>query len=157
MPEFNFVIPSTRFKCTRCAQCCSLDVMLSRIELEQLGRDADPKWKTTRKVMGKSGPVCCLLDSNICTIYASRPKLCRVYPFFAIPIAELELFHIVIPDDAVRVKAKDGDMYVIIYDDRCPGTSCDPGITGSAGGDHCNCQDVVSLTLEHLGEFEAKK
>jgi len=160
MPEFNFVTSSTRFKCKRCAKCCSLDVLLSRNELEQLGENADLKWRTTRKVMGKSDPICCLLNSKTCTIYSSRPKLCRLYPFFAISVAELELFKVGIPEEAIKVKGKNDELYVVIYDDRCPGTDwrkrsgdTNPSKNRDNNMDACNCQDVVSLTLEHLEDF----
>lgn len=147
MDEFNFVTESTRFECTRCASCCSLDVLLSDRELDGLGENADKKWRTTRKVMGGSGPLCCLLRLRSCSIYGSRPKLCRVYPFFALAVTELELFHIDIPEASVKVRGEDGRVYVLTYDDRCPGVG---------RGGTCDWSRVVSTVLSHLKEFDIK-
>jgi Fe-S-cluster containining protein len=146
MAEFNFATESTRFECTRCASCCSLDVLLSDRELHELGKDADMKWRTTRKVMAGSGLVCCLLQLHSCSVYGSRPKLCRVYPFFALAVAELELFHIEIPGTAVRVRGEDGEEYVLTYDDRCPGIG---------HGRTNDWSEIVSTVLSHLKEFKA--
>jgi Fe-S-cluster containining protein len=143
--EFNFTTGATLFSCTRCSRCCSLDVALSEEEMEKLGEDdVDRRWRTTRKVMGPSDPVCCLLKGNACTIYKSRPKLCRVYPFFAVPVAELDAIKVPIPESAIRVLDQ-GESYVIIYDERCPGIG---------KGCACNWPEVVSIIKSHTREFE---
>jgi len=148
MVYFNFVTPSTRFKCSRCARCCSLDVMLSDEEMARLSDNTDLKWHTTKKVMDGSNLTCCLLEGNACKIYESRPKLCRVYPFFAIPAADLERFGIQVPDAAIRLRGEDGEKYLIIYDDTCPGIGRDGA---------CNWPEVVSLTISHLRELNRHK
>lgn len=142
--EFNFATNATLFGCTRCSRCCSLDVMLSNEEMERLGEDVDRRWRTTRKVMGASDPVCCLLKGNSCTIYGSRPKLCQVYPFLAVPVNDLEAIKVPTPESAIRISDQ-GESYVIIYDENCPGIG-----KGSA----CNWPEVVSITKSHIREFE---
>jgi len=142
--EFIFATADTSFNCTRCSRCCSLDVMLSDREMEALGRDADPKWHTTRKVFKGKEPVCCELQGNACTIYTTRPKLCRIYPFFAIPVADLEAIGEAVPDSALRIMAN-GEAYVVAYDDRCPGM-------GQKGP--LDLAEIVSITIDHRSEFE---
>jgi len=122
--------------------------MLSDEEMARLGDNVDYKWRTTKKVMDGSNLTCSLLRGNACTIYESRPKLCRVYPFFAIPAADLERFGIQIPGAAIRLTGEDGEKYLIIYDDACPGI-------GRGGA--CNWPEVVSLTISHLREFNRHK
>jgi len=148
MVDFNFVTSSTRFQCSRCTRCCSLDVMLSDEEMKRLGDSIDHKWHTTKKVMDGSNFNCCLLQGNACTIYESRPKLCRAYPFFAIPAADLERFETQVPDAALHLTGEDGERYLIIYDDACPGVG---------RGGTCNWPEIVSLTISHLNEFDRNK
>jgi Fe-S-cluster containining protein len=142
--EFNFATDATLFECTRCSRCCSLDVMLSDEEMERLGEDVDRKWHTTRKVMGASDPVCCLLKGNACSIYESQPKLCRVYPFLAVPVLDLEAIKEPIPESAIRI-LDGGESYVVIYDEKCPGIG---------NGRASNWPEIVSITKSHIRDFE---
>jgi Fe-S-cluster containining protein len=90
------------FSCTRCGECCNGTenlVMVSPEEIEQLagetGRAADAlaepypeciaigdggsitfEWSLRK---GESG--CSLFSEGLCTVYASRPWICRTYPF----------------------------------------------------------------------------
>jgi len=122
--------------------------MLSDEELTSLADNVDSKWRTTKKVMDGSNLTCSLLQDNACKIYESRPKLCRVYPFFAIPAADLERFGIPVPDAAIHLIGDDGEKYLIIYDDACPGVG---------RGVACNWSEIVSLTISHLSEFDRHK
>lgn len=116
----SFASNSTRFMCTRCAKCCSFDVSLSDKEIREFGDDADLKWRTTRRVVRNGVPVCCFLEGNICKIYDKRPKICRLYPFFAICVEDLAALKVRIPKRALRVEYE-GLTYFFTYDDQCPG------------------------------------
>jgi Fe-S-cluster containining protein len=115
--------------------------MLSEDEMKQLGKDVDQDWRTTRKVMSNSSPVCCLLDGKCCTVYEKRPTLCRIYPFLGIPLADLTNLGIEVPGDTVQVIGEDNNKYVIIYDERCPGLG---------RGSLCDYSGVVALTISHM-------
>jgi len=147
--EFNFVSPAVSFECTRCAKCCSLDVMLSDREMEELGENSDREWRTTKKVYRGSVALCSFLEGSSCTIYNSRPQLCRLYPFFAILEDDFRRFGIEVPDSAVRTRGR-GGVYLIIYDDGCP------GIRNECGGDRTgpDWSEVVAITESHLNEFK---
>ncbi|MDI9644883.1 MAG: YkgJ family cysteine cluster protein [Candidatus Verstraetearchaeota archaeon] len=144
MADLKFVTPSTRFKCRRCARCCSLDVMLSDIEIGRLGILADKRWRTTRKVFRNGRMVCSLLDGNTCTIYKERPILCRVFPFIAIPESDFIEVGIEVDPLAVRVAGADNTIYVIIYDTECPGVG--DGVAPEP-------DEILDLTLRHLREM----
>lgn len=121
MQDLNFVTLSTRFKCKRCTKCCHLDVQLNDIEMETLREFADKKWRTTRKVFRENGLVCCLLDHISCTIYEKRPELCRMYPFSSVLESDLTKLGIKADNFAIRISGPDGQRYLIIYDEECPG------------------------------------
>ncbi len=171
MREYRFVTAATTFRCRRCARCCSLDVMLSDSEMEALGEAADRKWRTTRKEVRDCKLVCGLLEGNLCGIYVSRPKLCRVYPFMAAPVAEFQELGVQIGVGAKRVKAGGdagssgsgvgggggggeageggrGEEYVVMYDELCPGVG-----EGGDGGE-VKMGEVVALTLAHMQEMQ---
>lgn len=148
MADFHFVTNSTHFQCSRCTRCCSLDVMLSDEEMARLGDNADSKWRTTKKVMGSSNLTCSLLQGKTCTIYETRPKLCRVYPFFAVNMADLVRFGIKVPDAAICLVGEDGEKYFIIYDEECPGV-------GKGGAS--NWPEIVALTISHFRDFNQSK
>ena len=121
LANFNFVTHSTYFKCRRCAKCCSLDVMLGNEEMEGLRESSDSKWHTTRKIFDGTEIHCCLLANRSCLIYESRPRQCRLYPFSVISESQLSRFHIFIDASALRFQGPEGEKYLIIYDDECPG------------------------------------
>ena len=137
--DIDFVKHSTRFKCTRCARCCSLDVLLDEEEIRKLGESVDLKWRTTKKLFNGSSLVCCFLNAKTCTIYDKRPKLCRAYPFTAISENEVRKLHAHIPSSAVRVLGKDGTSFLIMYDDECPGIGKDGAV---------DWQEIVDLTAD---------
>ena len=79
--------PKLRFSCTRCGACCrhvGSGVGLTAIDLERLGRDrrsriAHPVFLDRLQSDGSS---CASLSDADCTVYADRPLVCRLYPFY---------------------------------------------------------------------------
>jgi len=136
MQDINFVTPSTRFKCKRCTKCCHLDVLLSDGEMASFGKFSDIKWHSTKKVFGKNGLVCCFLNHTSCTIYKKRPKFCRMYPFSTVPESDLIRLGINADDLALRIPSLDGQRYLIIYDEECPGIGT---------GDVCNWSETFGI------------
>lgn len=118
--EMNFATASTTFKCLRCATCCSFDVSLTDLEMSAFGNNVDTNWRTTKKVFRGTLPVCCFLDGKSCKVYESRPKVCRLYPFFAICEEDLKALGVKIPEDALKFEYE-GITYYITYDEQCPG------------------------------------
>ena len=137
-----FASASTSFKCKRCAKCCSFDVSLTNEELREFGENADLKWRTTKKVIRDGIPVCCFLEGNTCKLYERRPKVCRVYPFFAICEEDLNALKIPVPKGAVRVEYA-GATYFITYDDQCPGLG---------SGNTPNWKEIVELSYFYTNE-----
>jgi Fe-S-cluster containining protein len=122
-----------------------LDVMLSEKEMGELKENVDRAWRTTKKIRRGSRFVCCLLDGIDCGVYANRPALCRVYPFFAVPEGQLALLGEPIEDGALTMIAGDGDKFYFIFDDGCPGIG---------KGVPVELEVVLQLTLQHLSEME---
>lgn len=150
MREFDLVTKSTTFSCRRCAKCCALDVMLSDAEMEALGKSADRRWRTTKKVKSGGERVCALLDSNSCSIYDERPKLCRVYPFMAAPVSEFKELGLVLDPNALRHTGSNGEEYVAFFDGSCPGIGHD------SGEDQVQIGSIVELTIAHIQEFNGR-
>ncbi len=137
-----FASASTKFKCTRCARCCSFDVSLTDEEMRNFGENVDIKWRTTRKVVRDDVPVCCFLEGYLCKVYKSRPKICRVYPFFAICEEDLKALKIQAPKNAVRIE-HEGSTYFITYDDQCPGLG---------SGSTPNWKEIVAISYLYTSE-----
>jgi len=95
----NFAYPkNVRFQCTRCALCCG-DTEARARHILLLKREAERISETTSRPvedfacrteghepyvyeMGKSiSGTCLFLSKDTCTVYASRPLVCRFYPF----------------------------------------------------------------------------
>jgi hypothetical protein len=87
-----------RFECTRCPICCgdtekkTRSILLLRIEAERIARktlmtidafadeieDSEPYvYRMKKTANGK----CVFLVDNSCSIYRTRPVICRFYPF----------------------------------------------------------------------------
>lgn len=147
MISLNLVTDKTRFQCQRCAKCCSLDVMLSEMEMEALSPNVDRAWRTTKKVKQGTRYACCLLHGIDCSIYAQRPILCKVYPFFAVPSAQLALLGEPIQEGATPLSTSNGDVFYFIFDDACPGIG---------KGQPIALNSVLQLTLQHLSEMEPR-
>lgn len=97
--EANFVYPkNVRFQCTRCTLCCgdtetrSRHILILRKEAETISettcktikafahqtRGHEPYVYEMRK--NENGK-CVFLEGDACSIYSSRPLICRYYPF----------------------------------------------------------------------------
>jgi len=148
MRQFYFVTGSTTFRCRRCAKCCSLDVMLSDGEMEALGEAVDRKRRTTKKASRRGELVCDLLDGRSCSIYGSRPKLCQVYPFMAAPVSDFLELGVPLSSDAKRAAASDGEEYVVMYDELCP------GVGEGEEGCEVRMSEVIALTRAHMRELQ---
>jgi Fe-S-cluster containining protein len=115
--KFNYPI-SVRFRCIRCGICCgdtkdkSRHILLLKNEVEQIAKatgrqifnfaakiedNAPYSYKMKKRKNGK----CVFLENNRCTIYSSRPLICRFYPF--------------------ELKAMNNRKYTFLYTNECPG------------------------------------
>jgi Fe-S-cluster containining protein len=89
---------NVRFKCSRCAQCCGdtkariRHVLLLEKEAERISKFSNkPVEAFACRIVGHEpylyemkkgkGGKCVFLERKDCTIYASRPLICRYYPF----------------------------------------------------------------------------
>jgi Fe-S-cluster containining protein len=90
---------NVRFKCTKCALCCgdtkkrTRHILLLEKEIRRISETTskpveefsvkiegcEPYLREMKKT-GKEGK-CFFLEDNLCTIYGSRPLICRFYPF----------------------------------------------------------------------------
>jgi len=118
----NFNYPTTvRFRCVKCGICCgdtkekTRHILLLRTEAEQVAKTtSQPVSKFAVKIRNKTPYVyemkkraedekCFFLENNRCTIYSSRPLICRFYPF------ELKISH--------------NGKYTFLFTEECPGIS----------------------------------
>jgi len=90
---------NVRFQCTRCALCCGdtkkrvRHILLLKKETERISEATfKPAEEFAVQIEGREPYVyvmkkteeegkCLFLKENICTIYASRPLICKFYPF----------------------------------------------------------------------------
>jgi Fe-S-cluster containining protein len=90
---------NVRFQCTKCALCCgdtkkrARHILLLKKETERISEAAfKPVEEFAVQIEGREPYVyemkktkeegkCLFLKENICTIYASRPLICKFYPF----------------------------------------------------------------------------
>ena len=116
MPAFNnpekFAFPKDiRLKCSRCALCCgdtesrSRTILMLESEAERISRrttksvfefaskkeDTEPYAYVMKKTPKGS---CVFLAGNLCTIYNSRPLICRFYPFKLVDQNEKYVFSV---------------------------------------------------------------
>jgi Fe-S-cluster containining protein len=95
--EFRFP-KNMRFRCSRCTRCCGdtetriRHVLLLEQEVERISEiTSKPVKAFSRRILGNEPYVyemrkgkdtkCIFLDQETCAIYASRPLICRFYPF----------------------------------------------------------------------------
>ena len=95
--EFRYP-KNMRFRCSRCAQCCGdtetriRHVLFLEKEAERISKiTSKPVKAFARRIVGHDPYVyemrkgkdekCVFLEQKTCTIYASRPLICRYYPF----------------------------------------------------------------------------
>jgi hypothetical protein len=97
--QANFAYPkNVRFQCTRCALCCgdteakARRILLLKREAERISETTlrpvedfacrteghEPYVYEMRKTISGECP---FLEKDTCTVYASRPLVCRFYPF----------------------------------------------------------------------------
>ena len=90
---------SMKFKCSMCGYSCTAsNVEISKTELlriENLGKTdfyedfANEEGKISKRFKGSDKDACLFLDEvKKCTIYSSRPSVCRLFPFKIVPISE---------------------------------------------------------------------
>ena len=89
-----------RFKCTECGKCCTGQagyVWVSEEEIESMAkhlkietkafkvkyiRRKDNKMALIEKKLGDGNKACIFLEGKLCTLYQSRPKQCRTFPWW---------------------------------------------------------------------------
>jgi|YelNatPaOPRAMG01_1025707.scaffolds.fasta_scaffold149255_1 Fe-S-cluster containining protein len=114
--KVNVSFPNIRFECTLCGKCCIQDdknrrlIILTGKDVNEISnetglktedfsdRSSNEKYPFIMKLVEQK---CFFLEpSGKCSIYSSRPLVCRFYPF---------------------VMQKIGDKYVFHADPSCPG------------------------------------
>ena len=115
--EFNYP-RNVRFKCERCALCCGdarnrvRSILLLKIETDYISRKTSKSPdEFAEKVEGfepytyrmkkTNDGKCLFLKDNSCSIYETRPLICRFYPF--------------------QLKNIRTDRYAFEYTTECPG------------------------------------
>ena len=95
----NFAFPkNVRFQCTRCALCCgdteakARQILLLKKEAERISEATSRPVKDfacrtqghepyVYEMRKSTSGKCLFLSKDMCTVYASRPLVCRFYPF----------------------------------------------------------------------------
>ncbi len=144
----------TTFKCQRCAECCEYEIFPSEQDALRLANfsprcrslvryDETREVYSTLKAASQGHTLearCVFLDGKNCTVYAARPSICRVYPFFPIAKRDLDSSRVTFPADAVCVvDSTTKILYLVFYDPECPGIG---------KGGLVNWNDVVQLSFE---------
>ncbi len=102
VPETQFpqIAAQVLFQCMNCSECCrgegyslvdqedlqriARSFGLSNPEAEARFTDPDPEKREGYRILKNTGPErnCCFLDTSAhrCTIYESRPQICRTFP-----------------------------------------------------------------------------
>jgi Fe-S-cluster containining protein len=114
--EFDYP-KKVRFKCEKCALCCGdtkdrvRRILLLEIEAKSISQKThksvkdfaeklngfEPYIYTMKKTEGRK---CVFLKDDLCTIYKTRPLICRFYPF--------------------ELKEDENRKHVFAYTDECP-------------------------------------
>lgn len=111
-----------RFRCEKCGLCCgntrykSRNILLLEHEIVRISeRTSKAAEEFSEKVineshfthrMKKSNGSCMFLKQNLCSIYDTRPIICRFYPF--------------------SLKSIEGNTFVFSSTDECPGVGNGP-------------------------------
>ena len=120
--SFNYPT-AVRFQCAKCGICCgdtkekTRHILLLKTEAEQIATaTSQPTSEFTVKIKDKApynyemkkteNGKCIFLKNNCCTIYTTRPLICRFYPF------ELKITH--------------GGKHTFLYTPECPGINKGP-------------------------------
>ncbi|MGB9759552.1 MAG: YkgJ family cysteine cluster protein [Thermoproteota archaeon] len=135
--DLPLVKKGTTFSCLRCGRCCKFEVVVSELELKIIEEKYPEKVKEVERIRkckqisyglysllfstGKHSE-CIFLKNNLCTIHDYKPALCKLYPFFPLPLNVLSSFCTLNLKDLVVVESKKkGKRYVVSYDENCPG------------------------------------
>ena len=132
-PEsLEFASTDTKFQCTICGDCCQLEVFLTSADVEKIRRRrgaekyAEELSRSRSTLAASEGkPACLFLRHNRCSIYESRPLLCRIYPFFPIAAEDLEASGLTMSSNAVRI-AYGSTVYYFSMNRDCPGLGRGP-------------------------------
>lgn len=127
----------TTFTCLRCGRCCEFEVVVSESELRTIEEKYPEKVKEVEKIREykqisnglysllfstEKHSECIFVKDNLCTVHNYKPVLCKLYPFFPIPLSVLSSLCTLDLKDLVVVKSKrSGRRFVISYDEGCPG------------------------------------
>ena len=81
----SFLFAKERFKCKRCGKCCKLIVDLSKQDIERLKKSdikdfLNKDGKTLKKINGYCKFQTLKAGKSSCSIYNSRPEICRAFP-----------------------------------------------------------------------------
>ena len=75
--------------CTQCANCCrSLQTEFKKSELHTIAKTLGQSIKAFEKQFmseGKVNPPCPMLNGKLCSIYETRPEVCRSFPHLEQP------------------------------------------------------------------------
>jgi len=114
--EFDYP-RKVRFKCDKCALCCGdttgrvRRILLLKIEAKRISLKTNKSVNSFAEKRDGSEPYiyvikktangkCVFLKDNLCTIYHTRPLICRFYPF--------------------ELKEDENRKHVFAYTDECP-------------------------------------
>ena len=135
--RLSLVKRGTTFSCLRCGRCCKLEVVVSESELKTIEEKYPEKVKEVERIRKykqishelysllfstEKHSECIFLKNNLCTIHNYKPVLCKLYPYFPLPLSVLSSLYTLNLKDIVVVESKrNGERYVISYDEDCPG------------------------------------
>lgn len=130
--SFGVAGPGHRWACQHCGDCCRrfrIDLNLEDLSRLENGSCVDYYLDQRFQPHLRSGESCehhgCMFlyqedDKHMCSNYGRRPDSCRIYPFSILPVDRAEARGIEInPGDPVEIN---DESFVLLYDERCPGT-----------------------------------
>lgn len=135
--DLSLVKRGTTFSCLRCGRCCKFEVVISESELKIIEEKYPEKINEVERIRKynqisrglysllfstEKCSECIFLKNNLCTIHNYKPALCKLYPFFPLPLNVFSsLYTLNLKDLIVLESKKNGKRYVISYDKNCPG------------------------------------
>ncbi len=79
-----YLLARTKFKCQRCGQCCRLRVKLYPRDIKRLNKAGKTGFMTFLGNLKRKNGYCIFLrfknGKASCSVYKSRPDICRKYP-----------------------------------------------------------------------------
>jgi len=80
----QFIFRFKKFKCLRCGQCCKLRVKLSKEDIARIKKAGKNDFVEEGSWLKRTNGYCQFLEIKKgkarCTIYNSRPEICRWWP-----------------------------------------------------------------------------